>query len=49
MFSSPFLPLPAGLKIATTSMREDVLLVEAGFDEREIVLSALFLSCRAPP
>src|SRR6266480_13636 len=28
MFSSPFLPLPAGLKIATTSMREDVLLVQ---------------------
>jgi transposase len=28
MFSSPFLPLPAGLKIATTSMREDLLLVQ---------------------
>src|SRR5216683_1132474 len=28
MFSSPFLPLPAGLKIATTSMRDDLLLVQ---------------------
>ena len=28
MFSSPFLPLPAGLKIATTSMRDDLLAVE---------------------
>jgi transposase len=28
MFSSPFLPLPAGLKIATTRMCEDVLLVQ---------------------
>ena len=28
MFSSPFLPLPAGLKIATTSRREDLLLVQ---------------------
>ena len=28
MFSSPFLPLPAGLKIATTSMRDDLLVVQ---------------------
>ena len=28
MFSSPFLPLPAGLKIATTTMRNDLLVVE---------------------
>jgi transposase len=28
MFSSPFLPLPAGLQIATTSMREDLLQVQ---------------------
>jgi hypothetical protein len=28
MFSSPFLPLPAGLEIATTSMRDDLLVVE---------------------
>ena len=28
MFSSPFLPLPAGLKIATTSMHDDLLVVQ---------------------
>ncbi len=28
MFSSPFLPLPTGLKIATTSMRDDLLVVQ---------------------
>ena len=28
MFSSPFLPLPAGLEIATTSMRDDLLVVQ---------------------
>src|SRR5947209_7517856 len=28
MFSSPFVPLPAGLKIATTSMRDDLLVVQ---------------------
>jgi transposase len=28
MFSSPFLPLPAGLEMATTSMRDDLLVVE---------------------
>jgi transposase len=28
MFSSPFLPLPAGLKIATTTMRNDLLVVQ---------------------
>ncbi len=28
MFSSPFLPLPAGLKIATTSMRDALLVVQ---------------------
>ena len=28
MFSSPFLPLPAGLAIATTSMRDDLLVVQ---------------------
>jgi transposase len=28
MFSSPFLPLPAGLKIATTTMRDDLLVVQ---------------------
>jgi transposase len=28
MFSSPFLPLPTGLKIATISMREDLLIVQ---------------------
>src|SRR5258706_8476290 len=28
MFSSPFLPLPAGLKIATTTLRNDLLVVQ---------------------
>jgi transposase len=28
MFSSPFLPLPKGLKIATTTMRNDLLVVQ---------------------
>jgi transposase len=28
MFSSPFLPLPAGLEIATTTMRDDLLMVQ---------------------
>src|SRR6266851_293638 len=28
MFSSPFLPLPAGLAIATTTMRDDLLVVQ---------------------
>jgi transposase len=28
MFSSPFLPLPAGLEIATAILREDLLVVE---------------------
>jgi transposase len=28
MFSSPFLPLPAGLEIATTTMRDDLLVVQ---------------------
>src|SRR5216683_42758 len=28
MFSSPFLPLPAGLEIATTNMRDDLLVVQ---------------------
>src|ERR1700730_1481930 len=28
MFSSPFLPLPAGLEIATTNMRDDLLMVQ---------------------
>ena len=28
MFSSPFLPLPAGLEIATTTMRDDLVVVE---------------------
>src|SRR5436309_4487711 len=28
MFSSPFLPLPAGLKIATPSMHDDLLVVQ---------------------
>src|SRR3984893_4724102 len=28
MFSSPFLPLPAGLEIAATSMRNDLLVVQ---------------------
>ena len=28
MFSSPFLPLPKGLKIVTTTMRDDLLVVQ---------------------
>jgi transposase len=28
MFSSPFLPLPTGLKIATTTLRDDLLMVQ---------------------
>ena len=28
MFSSPFLPLPTGLKIATTALRDDLLMVQ---------------------
>src|SRR5258707_15871732 len=28
MFSTPFLPLPAGLAIATTTMRDDLLVVQ---------------------
>jgi hypothetical protein len=28
MFSSPFLPLPAGVEIATTNMRDDLLMVQ---------------------
>ena len=44
MFSSPFLPLPAGLRFATTSMLDDdLLVVQVISSEREIVLSALFL------
>ncbi len=49
MFSSPFLPLPTGLKIATTTLRDDLLMVEARLDEIEIMLSTLFLPCRTSP
>ena len=44
MFSSPLLPLPAGLVIASITMRS--LRGLSGLYESEIVLSALFLSCR---
>jgi hypothetical protein len=46
MSSSPFLPLPTGLEIATIEAVDDLPVGgSGGFDEREIFLSVMFLSC----